>query len=87
MAKIIFVNTKKEEIVPDGSPLQPPCEKEGLPFACSEGFCGSCIFEVVEGMENLTDFTDKEIDFFGSKGSERLACQTKINKGTVKVKF
>lgn len=87
MAKIIFVNTQKEETVPDGSPLRPACEKEGIPFPCGDGFCGACIIEIVEGMENLSDFTDREKEFFGTKGNERLACQCKINKNTVKVKF
>lgn len=87
MAKITFVNSNKDEDLADGSPIQAACEKQGIPFACSEGFCGSCIIEIVEGMDNLTPFTQKEIDFFGTKGTERLACQCKILKGTVKVKF
>jgi len=87
MAKLVFLNTNVEVNVPDGSNLEEPCEKQGIPFACSEGICGSCVIEIVEGMENLTDFTDAELDFFGEKGSERLACQCKIKKGTVKIKF
>jgi ferredoxin len=87
MAKLVFLNNNIEVDVQDGSELEPPCEKQGIPFACSEGICGSCVIEIIEGMENLNDFTDAELDFFGEKGSERLACQCKINQGTVKIKF
>ncbi|MBI5346284.1 MAG: (2Fe-2S)-binding protein [Chlamydiae bacterium] len=87
MAKIIFVNTNEEVELPDGSPIQEVCEKAGIPFACSEGICGSCIIEVIEGMNNLTDPTQAEKDFFGEVENERLACQCKIKKGTVKIRF
>ena len=87
MAKLIFENSGHEYELQDGSPIQEPCEKEGIPFACSEGICGTCIVEVLEGMENLTDFTQAEEDFLGEKGNERLACQVKIKSGTVKLKY
>lgn len=87
MAKLIFVNTNAEVTLPDGSAIEETCEKQGIPFACSEGVCGSCIIEIVEGMENLNPFTDAELDFFGEEGNERLACQCKIKSGTVKIRF
>lgn len=87
MAKLIFANNNVTVDIPDGSPIQEACEEQGIPFACSEGLCGSCIIEIVEGMENLSDFTEAELDFLGDKGTERLACQCKIKKGTVKIKF
>ncbi len=87
MAKIIFLNTNEEVELPDGSSIQDPCEKAGIPFACSEGVCGSCIIEVVEGMENLSEFTQAEKDFLGEMHNERLACQCKIKSGVVKIKF
>jgi ferredoxin len=88
MAKLIFENNAEEVELTDGSPISEPCEKAGVPFACGgEGICGSCVIEVVSGMENLSEFTDHEKNFFGEMGTERLACQCKIKSGTVKVKF
>lgn len=87
MAKIIFTNLNKEVEIQDGASIQSVCEANGVPFACSEGFCGSCLIQVEEGMENLSPFTQEEKDFFGDVGAERLACQCKIKKGTVKISF
>ena len=86
MAKLVF--NKCDEIeVADGSPIKGACEEFGVPFACEEGVCGTCVIEVEEGMDNLSDYTQEEEDFLGEKGSERLACQCKIKSGTVKIKF
>ena len=37
---------------------------------------------IVEGKENLSDMSEKEVDFDLEEG-KRLACQCKINGGTV----
>jgi len=87
MAKLVFLNIQEEVVIPDGSAIKDVCEQAGIPFACSEGVCGSCIIEVVEGMENLSDFTQAEKDFLGEMQNERLACQCKIKSGEVKIKF
>ncbi|NGX36038.1 MAG: Ferredoxin-1 [Candidatus Anoxychlamydiales bacterium] len=87
MAKLIFENNKEEVEIPDGSSIKDECEQAGIPFACSEGVCGSCIIEVVEGMENLSEPTQAEKDFLGDIQTERLACQCKIKNGNVKIKF
>ena len=87
MAKVIFVDSKEEVELPDGSGLQDACENVGIPFACSEGVCGTCVIEVLEGMENLTSFTEAEEDFLGDMDTERLACQCKIKSGTVKINY
>jgi ferredoxin len=86
MAKIIFNETEEKE-VPDGDALKGYCEEMGVPFACEEGICGTCIIEVEEGAENLSPFTQEELDFLGEQERERLACQCKIKCGTVKIKF
>lgn len=86
MAKIIF-NDDEEVEVPDGSPLKQYCEEAGVPFACEEGICGTCVIEVEEGAENLSEFTQEEMDFLGEQEKERLGCQCKIKKGCVKVRF
>lgn len=87
MAKLIFADTKEEKELEDGSGIAQECEEAGVPFACTEGICGTCVIEIVEGMENLSAFTQEERDFLGEPGHERLACQCKINSGCVKVKF
>lgn len=85
MAKLFFENELVE--LPDDSPLQEACEQAGVPFACTEGVCGTCVIEVTEGMENLSEFNQAESDFLGDLGQERLACQCRIKSGCVKVKF
>lgn len=87
MAKLIFENSGEEKELPDGSPLAEVCEEAGVPFACTEGVCGTCVVEVVEGMENLSEMTQEEKDFLGEQDRERLACQCKIRSGLVKLNF
>jgi ferredoxin len=49
------------------------------------GQCGTCIVNVVEGIENLSPRTDFESRRLKKKpDSYRLACQTMVN-GTVKI--
>lgn len=86
MAKIVF-NDEEEITLEDGSPIKEICEDLGIPFACEEGVCGTCVIEVEEGMENLSEFTEEEDDFLGEQESERLACQCKIKGGCVKVRY
>lgn len=86
MAKLIF-NENEEIDVSDGDPIKEACEEFGVPFACEEGVCGTCVIEVQQGMENLSSFTQEEEDFLGELGCERLACQCKIRSGLVKIKF
>ena len=87
MGKLIFVHSGEEHVVADGEPIAPICEEAGVPFACTEGVCGTCVIEVTEGMENLSSFTQEEKDFLGEPGHERLACQCRLRGGCVKIKF
>ena len=86
MAKLIF-NEDEEFDLGDNEPIKPHCENAGVPFACEEGVCGTCVIEVKEGMENLSEFTQEEIDFLGEPDTERLACQCQLKSGCVKVEF
>lgn len=86
MAKLIIEGEEKHDL-PDNSPIQETCEEAGIPFACTEGICGTCVIEVTEGMENLSEFNQEEEDFLGDLDTERLACQCKIKQGTVKIKY
>jgi ferredoxin len=87
MGKLVFENNKEERELEDGSALHEVCEEAGVPFACTEGVCGTCVIEVLEGMDNLTPFTQEEKDFLGEQDRERLACQCKIRGGCVKLTF
>lgn len=89
MAELIFQNQNERQELPDESSIAQACEEAGVPFACTEGICGTCIVEVVEGHANLSPPTQQEIDFLGEEGTqkERMACQCKIQCGKVKITF
>lgn len=88
MATLKFDHNEEEVELPDNSPIAEACEDAGVPFACTEGVCGTCVIEVKEGQENLTEPTQEEKDFLGEGTChERLACQCKIKQGLVRVSF
>lgn len=87
MGKLIFDHSGEEKEIADGEPIIQACEEAGVPFACTEGICGTCVVEVTEGMDNLTPYTQEEKDFLGDQNRERLACQCKMKGGCVKIKF
>jgi ferredoxin len=88
MAKLIFEHNDEEIDIEDGGEIAEPCEDGGVPFACTEGVCGTCVIEIIEGGDNLSEPTQEELDFLGDDVSEeRLACQCKLKSGTVKVSF
>lgn len=88
MAKLIFEHNDEEIELEDGSAIAEACEEAGVPFACTEGVCGTCVIEIKEGKENLTPPTQEELDFLGEGTcDERLACQCKIKSNYVKISF
>lgn len=88
MAKLIFSHNNEEIDLPDDSPIAECCEEAGVPFACTEGVCGTCVIEIKEGAENLSEPTQEEVDFLGEGTcDERLACQCRIKRGNVKISF
>ena len=87
MPKLIIENEDEFDLE-DNSSIKKVCEDSGIPFACEEGVCGTCVIEIIDGHENLTPPTEEEEDFLGEDtDEERLACQCKIKSGTVKVKY
>ena len=83
-----FIFTVEEEVdLEENSALQSHCEEAGVPFACEEGVCGTCVIEIEEGMDHLSAFTDEERDFLGEQDTERLACQCKIKSGCVRIRY
>lgn len=97
--KLVVLDRGKEIELGDleeGASIKSCCEEAGVPFACEEGICGTCIIEVMEGDKHLSAYNQAEEDFLGPKpenlkpgqGVERLACQCKISsQGTVKFRF
>ncbi len=87
VGKLLFENADEAIELVDGSEVQEACEDAGVPFACTEGVCGTCVIEVLDGMENLSEFTQEEEDFLGDMGCERLACQCRLKTGVVKIRY
>lgn len=95
MANIKFTKENQEVIAADGANLREKALQnkidlytfKGKLMNCGGyGQCGTCIVEVVEGMENLSPRTEVEQRKLKKKPeSYRLACQTLVN-GPVSVK-
>ncbi len=83
MAKLTNVKTGKSEEIKEGEPIRETIERLGVPFGCEEGICGTCMIEVMEGEDNLSELTEAEKDLMRDK-KHRLACQCKIKSGEVK---
>jgi adenylate cyclase len=88
--KIDMINEKEFEIVEDQTILQASLEA-GIPHyhACGgNAQCSTCRVVVHEGKENLSPQNDAEIELRKQKhfaDNVRLACQTKVIKGNVKL--
>lgn len=88
MAKLIFDHNDEEVELEENAPIAEACEEAGVPFACTEGVCGTCVIEIKEGQENLSEPTQEEEDFLGEGTcKERLACQCRIKSGCVRITF
>jgi ferredoxin len=95
MANIKFLNDDKEVVAADGANLRIKAIENridlysfmGKMMNCGGyGQCGTCVVEVVEGMENLSPRTDVESRFLKRKPENyRLACQVVVN-GPVSVR-
>jgi ferredoxin len=95
MANIKFVNENQEVIAADGANLRIKAIENridlytlrGKMMNCGGyGQCGTCIVEIVEGLENLSPRTDVENRKLKKKPETyRLACQALVN-GPVSVK-
>ncbi len=83
MASITLGDEKVD--VPDDSRIQEQVESLGIPFSCKDGRCGTCLINVLEGKDNLTDLNDKEKEFGLLDKSTRLACQCHIKSGNIKI--
>ncbi|MBD1839284.1 (2Fe-2S)-binding protein [Coleofasciculus sp. FACHB-64] len=92
MANITFVNENQEAIAADGANLREKALQNGIDIYTFRGKmmncggygqCGTCIVEIVEGMENLSPRTEVENRKLKKKPETyRLACQTLVNGPT-----
>jgi ferredoxin len=95
MGNIAFVNENKEIIAADGANLREKALQNGIDLYTLRGKlmncggygqCGTCIVEIISGMENLSPKTDFEQRKLRKKPDNyRLACQTLVN-GAVTVR-
>jgi len=86
MAKLIYPKNGEEKEIKDGEAIRPAAEELGVLFGCEDGICGTCMIDVVEGEENLSELTQQEKDLERDR-EHRLACQCGINKGEVAIDF
>lgn len=84
MAKLIINDEELE--VEDGIKIVETIEEAGVPIGCSNGVCGTCEVEVLEGMDNLNEMTEEEEDL-GMEGNKRLGCQCIIKSGSVTLEY
>ena len=61
-------------------------EEAGVPIGCSNGVCGTCEVEILEGMEHLNEMTEEEEDL-GMEGNKCLGCQCQLSGGTVVMEY
>ena len=97
MANIKFETENREIVVADGANLRMKALENGIDIYTflnkvmncgGVGQCGTCVVEIVEGMENLSPRTKVEEQKLKKRpASYRLACQTIVNgHTTVKTK-
>ncbi|MEB3357584.1 MAG: 2Fe-2S iron-sulfur cluster-binding protein [Synechococcales bacterium] len=89
MTSIKFVSEEKDIVVASGANLRLKALENGIDLYTftgklmncgGYGQCGTCIVDVVEGMENLSPRTDAENRKLKKKpDTYRLACQTIVN--------
>ena len=81
------IKTKDDQVeVANGEAIRDACEGLGVLFGCRSGLCGTCMIDIVDGQENLSELTEEEVAMDRDR-KHRLACQTKIKKGTVTISF
>ncbi|AFZ46090.1 ferredoxin [Cyanobacterium stanieri PCC 7202] len=89
MPTIKFLKENKEVIAADGANLREKAKQNGIDIyrlrgklinCGGYGQCGTCLVEIVEGMDNLSPKTDFELRKLKKKPDNyRLACQTLVN--------
>ncbi|MFH1426467.1 MAG: 2Fe-2S iron-sulfur cluster-binding protein [Candidatus Kerfeldbacteria bacterium] len=83
MPTVRFKDDDLEMDVEFGASLKETAEEVGsnIPFGCEQGVCGTCLINVVEGEDNMSDIEEHEketLNAMGAEPNQRLACQCKI---------
>ena len=84
MAKLVLNGDEIE--VEENVKIVDAIEEAGVPIGCSNGVCGTCEVEVIEGMNNLNEMTEEEEDL-GMEGNKRLGCQCQLSGGSVVMEY
>ncbi len=91
-AELTFENINKTVTVTTGTRVIEVSEKEsasGIIYGCREGDCGTCLMEVTDGWENLSQpsiVEDRVLRENHAGRHQRLACQAQVLGGKVCVK-
>lgn len=92
MPKITIQPHNVSADVESGETLLEAGEKAGVEMeaGCFNCSCGTCVAEVVSGMDNLSPASDEELDVLDQWNKDpdkyRLTCCVKILKGSVVLK-
>jgi ferredoxin len=92
MPKVTVLPANVSAEVEPGELLLEAGEKAGVEMeaGCFNCSCGTCVVEVVSGMENLAEPTPEELDVLDAWNKDpethRLTCCVKIEKGEVVIK-
>ncbi len=90
-AELTLLDINKTVMVTTGTRIIEVSEREGsgIVYGCREGDCATCIMDVVEGWENLSQpsvVEDRILRENAAGRHQRLACQAQILGGKVSVK-
>jgi len=89
MARITILPANASAEVPDGELLVEAGDRAGVEMeaGCFNCSCGTCVAEVVSGMENLSPPTDEELDVLDQWNKDpekyRLTCCVRLVGGEV----
>lgn len=92
MPKVTILPANKSAEVPSGELLLEAGEKAGVEMeaGCFNCSCGTCVVEVISGMENLEPASAEELDVLDQWNKDpekfRLTCVVKIVKGEVTIR-
>ena len=90
MATITFEGEGKSCQVERDTKIMVACDQvaSSISFGCRRGVCGTCIIDVMEGLEHIAppgmqeEDTRKEIC---AKANQRMACQARV-RGDIKIR-
>ncbi len=92
MPRLTVLPSNATAEVPPGELLLEAGEQAGIEMeaGCFNCSCGTCVAEVVSGMENLEPPTDEELDVLDQWNKDpdkfRLTCCVRIKNGDVVIK-